>query len=47
LVRASATHRSKVESPLGIVITVREGKIVRSVDYLSHEEALQAVGLRE
>jgi ketosteroid isomerase-like protein len=33
------------ESPLGMVITVRGGKIVRSLDYLSHREALEAVGL--
>jgi hypothetical protein len=26
---------------------VREGKIVRSEDYLSHHEALKAVGLEE
>jgi ketosteroid isomerase-like protein len=37
----------EVESPLGMVVTVRDGKIVRSMDYLSHEEALEAVGLRE
>jgi ketosteroid isomerase-like protein len=36
-----------VESPLAVVTTVRNGKIVRSMDYLSHEEALEAVGLRE
>jgi ketosteroid isomerase-like protein len=37
----------EVQSPLGQVITVRDGKFVRSVDYLSHEEALEAVGLSE
>ncbi|MFL5820224.1 MAG: nuclear transport factor 2 family protein [Solirubrobacteraceae bacterium] len=37
----------ELESPLGMVVTVRGGKIVRSVHYLSHEEALEAVGLRE
>jgi ketosteroid isomerase-like protein len=37
----------ELESPLGMVVTVRGGKIVRSVHYLSHEEALDAVGLRE
>jgi ketosteroid isomerase-like protein len=37
----------EVQSPLGQVITLRDGYIVRSMDYLSHEEALQAVGLRE
>jgi ketosteroid isomerase-like protein len=33
------------ESPLGMVITVRDGRIIQSVDYLSHKEALEAVGL--
>lgn len=33
------------ESPLGIVLTIRAGKIVKSMDYLSHEEALEAAGL--
>jgi ketosteroid isomerase-like protein len=33
------------ESPVGMVITVRDGKIVQSIDYLSYEEALKAVGL--
>jgi ketosteroid isomerase-like protein len=36
-----------VESPSGYVATVRDGKIVRAEDYLSHEEALKAVGLAE
>src|SRR6476646_7765133 len=36
-----------VESPVGFVATVRDGKIVRAEDYLSHEEALKAVGLEE
>jgi hypothetical protein len=30
-----------------MVITVREGKVFHSLDYLSHEEALKAVGLEE
>jgi ketosteroid isomerase-like protein len=34
----------ETESPFGMVITVRNGKIVHSMDYLSHEEALEAVG---
>jgi ketosteroid isomerase-like protein len=34
-----------VESQLALVMTVRNGKIVRSMDYLSHEDALKAVGL--
>jgi ketosteroid isomerase-like protein len=36
-----------VESPVGYIITVRDGKVVRAIDYLSHEEALKAVGLEE
>jgi ketosteroid isomerase-like protein len=35
------------ESPFGMVITVRDGKMFRSLDYLSHDEALKAVGLAE
>ena len=34
-----------VESQLALLMTIRDGKIVRSEDYLSHEEALKAVGL--
>jgi ketosteroid isomerase-like protein len=33
------------ESPLGAVITVRDGKIVQSIDYVSHQEAIEAAGL--
>jgi len=36
-----------VESQLALVQTLRDGKIVRSMDYLSHQEALKAVGLTE
>jgi ketosteroid isomerase-like protein len=36
-----------VDSPGGSVVTLRDGKVVRSEDYLSHAEALEAVGLRE
>jgi ketosteroid isomerase-like protein len=36
-----------VESQLALVVTLRDGKIVRSEDFLSHKEALEAVGLRE
>ena len=36
-----------MESELAQVMTLRDGKIVRSEDYLSHEEALKAVGLEE
>jgi len=35
------------EAPVGYVSTVRDGKVVRTIDYLSHEEALKAVGLEE
>jgi ketosteroid isomerase-like protein len=35
------------ESPLGMVVTMRGGKIIRSVDYFSHQEALKAVGLED
>jgi ketosteroid isomerase-like protein len=35
------------ESQIGMVITVRNGKVVHSVDFLSHAEALQVVGLEE
>jgi hypothetical protein len=34
-----------VESQLANVKTLRDGKIVRSEDYLSHKEALEAMGL--
>jgi hypothetical protein len=37
----------QMQSPFGMVITVRNGKIVRSMDYLSHEQTLEAVGLRD
>jgi ketosteroid isomerase-like protein len=37
----------EVGAPLGQVYTLRDGKIIRSVDYNTHEEALGAVGLRE
>ena len=37
---------AEVEAPVGLVMTLREGKVIRSMDYLSHEEALEAVGLR-
>ena len=35
------------EAPLGAVITLRDGKKIQSIDYLSHQEALKAVGLKE
>ena len=35
-----------VESQLALVQTLRDGKIVRSMDYLSHQEALEAAGLQ-
>jgi ketosteroid isomerase-like protein len=34
-----------VESQLALVVTIRDRKIVRSDDYLSHADALKAVGL--
>ena len=36
-----------VESQLALVITLRDGKIVRSMDFTSHQDALRAVGLEE
>jgi ketosteroid isomerase-like protein len=35
------------EQRTGSVVTVREGKVVRTENYPSPEEAIQAVGLRE
>ena len=35
-----------VESPVGMVITVRDEKMIQSIDYLSQHEALEAVGLK-
>ncbi len=35
------------ESQIGMVITLRGGKAIRSIDYPSHQEALKAVGLEE
>jgi ketosteroid isomerase-like protein len=37
----------EVESPLAMVLTYRGGKLIQSMDYLSHQEALEAVGLSE
>ena len=34
-----------VESQLALLMTIRDGKIVRSEDYLSHQEALEDVGM--
>ena len=39
--------RIELESEVGLVYTLRNGKLVRSMDYLSHDEALEAVGLSE
>ena len=36
-----------VESQLALLMTLRDGKVVRSEDYLSHKEALEDVGLSE
>ena len=41
------TSGIQTESALGQVMTLRDGKVVHSMDYLSHQEALEAVGLRE
>jgi ketosteroid isomerase-like protein len=35
------------ESPFSMVISVRDGKMFHSLDDLSHEQALKAVGLEE
>jgi ketosteroid isomerase-like protein len=35
----------ELDSPVGLVFTLRDGKIIRSMDYLSHSEALEAIGL--
>jgi ketosteroid isomerase-like protein len=35
------------ESKIGMIITVRGGKLIQSTDYPSHQEALKAVGLEE
>jgi len=37
----------EVGSPLGQVYTLRDGKIIRSVDFNTHDEALEAAGLPE
>ena len=37
----------EVDSQLALVITLRDGKIVRSMDFMSHHAALKAVGLAE
>jgi ketosteroid isomerase-like protein len=37
----------EVESQLALLITLREGKIVRSMDFMSHDEALKAAGVEE
>ena len=34
----------EVDSQLALVITLRDGKIVRSMDFTSHHEAVEAVG---
>jgi len=35
----------EVESQLGMILTYRAGKLTRSMDFLSHREALEAAGL--
>ena len=42
-----AASRIETESPFGMVITFRDGKMFHSVDYLSCAEALEAAGLSE
>lgn len=37
----------EIASPTGLVVSVRGGKVIRSMDYLSHQDALEAVGLKE
>jgi ketosteroid isomerase-like protein len=37
----------EVESPLAMVLTYRDGRLIQSMDYLSHQEALDAVALSE
>ena len=37
----------EVDSQLALVITLRDGKIVRSMDFMSHRDALKAVGLEQ
>ena len=37
----------ELDSPVGLVFTLRQGKIIQSMNYLSHKEALEAVGLSE
>jgi ketosteroid isomerase-like protein len=36
-----------VDQPMGVVVSVTEGKISRMRTFLSHHDALEAVGLRE
>ena len=36
----------QVESPLGMVITYDGAKVIHSMDFLSHREALEAAGLK-
>ncbi len=47
-VRARGKHSgAPAEQRLGIVMTLRDGKVARSETYPSRAEALEAVGLRE
>ena len=36
-----------VDQPMGVAVNVTEGKIGRMRTFLSHDDALKAVGLRE
>ena len=42
-----ASSGIETETPVGLVMTVRDGKVIRSFDYPTHQEALKAVGLEE
>jgi hypothetical protein len=37
----------ETETPVGLVIAGRDGRVIRPFDYLRHQEALEAVGLEE
>jgi ketosteroid isomerase-like protein len=50
LVRQSGTGKesgASVEWDNGVVIELKDGRLIRATNYLSHAEALEAVGLRE
>jgi ketosteroid isomerase-like protein len=43
----SSSGRTELGTELAMLITFRDGKIVRCKDYLSHAEGVKAAGLRE